>query len=68
MPLPESAMRPPLSEPKEYPYKDGVYLDAEVVRRHIALGELARKVSCISAEKATDIIKETDEECERLYG
>ena len=68
MPLPESAMRPPLSEPMEYPHKDGVYLDAEVVRQYIAPVELDRKVSCMSAELVADIIKETDEECERLTG
>lgn len=68
-----------MSEPREYLYKDGVYLDAEVarsrglrtgetVRQHTTTEELARKVFSISADKATAVIKETDEEWERLHG
>lgn len=77
MPLPESTVRLPLSVPKEYLRKDCIKLDAEVartrglrtgdvVREHVTTEELARKVSCMSAELVADIIKETDEECERL--
>ncbi len=66
-----------MSEPREYLHTDGVYPVAEVARpRHLRTGEtvrqrfareeLARNVFSVLADRATAIVRSTDEEWERL--
>ena len=64
------------SEPQDYVYKDGIYLEGETARARRLSGEevrpyttpeaLARRVLGLSADKAAQVIEETDEEWERL--
>lgn len=72
--LPESQRKSPLTEPKEYPHKNGIYLEIEAARalglrtrevmhQHVSPEELARKVLVLSAAEARHV-RESINDCE----